>query len=93
MIMFETVYELPLTKGYVADWRMQHAVRELIQNALDSESPFEWTLDGAQLRITSRHTVLGVETLLLGSTSKAENADAIGNFGEGYKIALAGVGA
>lgn len=86
--MFEKVYELPLTRNYVANWRMEHAVRELIQNALDSESPFEWSLNDNTLEIKSRHTTLDVSTLLLGSTSKAENNQAIGTFGEGYKLAL-----
>lgn len=86
--MFNKIYELPLTRNYVANWKMQHAVRELIQNALDSESPFEWMINENKLTIMSRYTTLDSKTLLLGATSKAENDEAIGNFGEGYKIAL-----
>jgi hypothetical protein len=33
-------YELSLVKTYVASWGLAQAVRELIQNALDSDSPF-----------------------------------------------------
>lgn len=86
--MFEKVYELPLTRNYVAGWKMHHAVRELIQNALDSESPFEWSIRDGVLEIRSRYTTLDSKSLLLGTTTKSENESAIGSFGEGYKIAL-----
>jgi hypothetical protein len=86
-------YELSLVKGYVSRWGMVEAVRELIQNALDSESPFAYEFipeEGGTfaLRLGSEFTTLTPQTLLLGATSKAENPDAIGSFGEGYKIAL-----
>lgn len=88
-------YELSLTKTYVSRWGMTEAVRELIQNSLDSDSSFQYEFirqDGAgdlwTLRLTSEHATLTPETLLLGATSKADRTDAIGSFGEGYKIAL-----
>jgi hypothetical protein len=88
------IYELSLVKTYVSRWGMAEAVRELIQNALDSESPFvyEFAPDDEShtwaLRLTSEFTKLSPQTLLLGATSKADSRDAIGSFGEGYKIAL-----
>lgn len=86
-------YELSLTRNYVSRWGMAQAVRELIQNALDSESPFvyEFAQDDAgtsALSLTSEFTTLAPQTLLLGSTSKADSKESIGSFGEGYKIAL-----
>lgn len=85
-------YELSLTRNYVSRWGMVHAVRELIQNALDSESPFvyEFAPDGETwtLNLVSEFTTLAPQTLLLGATSKADSSDSIGSFGEGYKIAL-----
>lgn len=92
--MFETIYELSLNRNYVLHWGLREAVRELIQNAIDSDSPFEYSFnleqdtDLYQLRLTSKYTVLPASTLLLGTTSKAEDDEAIGSFGEGYKIAL-----
>lgn len=82
-------YELPIAVTYVRHWGLVEAVRELIQNAVDSESPFEWefTPEG-DLHIISRYATLSPTSLLLGSTSKADRKDAIGSFGEGYKIAL-----
>lgn len=91
--LFGKVYELSLIKGYVARWSMPHAVRELIQNALDSDSPFVYEFaqeeDGLwALRLNSEFATLTPQTLLLGATSKADTEEAIGSFGEGYKIAL-----
>ena len=81
-------YELPLAKTYVRHWGMAEAVRELLQNAIDSESAFEWEFGDDTLHIRSRHSRLQASTLLLGQTSKADSTDTIGSFGEGYKIAL-----
>lgn len=94
--MFTKTFELSLTRNYVSRWGMAQAVRELIQNALDSESPFVYeftpspdpTEEGVSLSLRSEFTTLTPQTLLLGSTSKADSKDSIGSFGEGYKIAL-----
>ena len=86
--MFEKIYELPINKEYVRHWGMNEAIRELIQNAIDSESPFEWTFTNDRLRIRSKHSKLEPATLLLGTTTKAEDGSKIGSFGEGYKIAM-----
>lgn len=90
---FTKTYELSLTRSYVSHWGMANAVRELIQNALDSESPFVYEFvqddgDTCALSLTSEFTTLAPQTLLLGATSKAGSKDSIGSFGEGYKIAL-----
>lgn len=92
MSIFSKVYELSLTRTYVSRWGMAQAVRELIQNALDSDSPFVYSFtqngDTTSLSLVSEFTTLLPQTLLLGSTSKADSKDSIGSFGEGYKIAL-----
>lgn len=93
--MFNNIktYELTLTKNYVSAWGMSEAVRELIQNALDSDSPFEYAFDGSYeqgmtLSLRSEYSLLTPQSLLLGVTSKADNDSKIGSFGEGYKIAM-----
>lgn len=88
-----TTYKLSLNRNYVSKWTAIDAIRELIQNALDSDSPFKYEFihDGNgsyTLILNSEHTVLQPRTLLLGVTSKQDNYDAIGSFGEGFKIAL-----
>ena len=81
--MFDKVYELPISIDYVQHWGMAEAIREIIQNALDSESPFAYTLEDNTLTISSSHARLEPTSLLLGSTTKADNKEAIGSFGEG----------
>ena len=58
-------YELPLSKDYVRHWGMSEAVRELIQNGLDSDSPFEWETreEDQTLVIRSRFAKLEPKTL------------------------------
>ena len=94
----QKVYELSLVKDYVSHWGLAEAARELIQNALDSDSPFVYSFEPAEgdgevsrtwtLHLVSEHSRLEPHHLLLGSTSKAQDSKAIGSFGEGFKIAL-----
>lgn len=86
-------YPLSLTKNYVSRWGMVEAVRELIQNSLDSDAAFKYEFqqelnDTYTLLLTSEGTTLAPHTLLLGASSKQHSSDAIGSFGEGYKLAL-----
>lgn len=87
-------FELSLAKDYVPDWTLVDAVREFFQNALDQETTVEgnamfWQYDEDRkvLSIGNKKSVLDVQTLLLGTTTKAEDNQTIGQFGEGYKIA------
>jgi hypothetical protein len=41
----------------VRDWELLGAVREIIQNVLDSKVPIEWSIAGHTLTVTSRTTV------------------------------------
>ena len=87
-------YELTLTPNYVSDWNFNDALRELIQNGTDQEvldPDNEFQIDYSPkekvLRLKNRKSVLKINTLLLERSSKANNEDTVGQFGEGYKIA------
>lgn len=82
------VYELPLARDYVSRWGVVEAVRELLQNAIDSPSPFDVRQTGTILSVTSHGARLEPSTLVLGRTTKADDVSTIGQFGEGYKLAL-----
>lgn len=86
--MLSKSYELSLAKTYVSHWGMVEGVRELLQNAIDSESPFEWEFKEDKLLLHSRFSKLEPKTLLLGTSCKTDEPESIGNFGEGYKIAM-----
>jgi hypothetical protein len=87
-------YELSLTKDYVPGWGLTDAIRELFQNALDQEKQqpgnfmFHDYVPSTQiLQLGNEKSVLEARSLLLGSSSKANDPDTIGQFGEGYKVA------
>lgn len=82
------VFELPIARTYVKSWGIAEGVREIMQNAIDSDSPFEYEFKGDKLTVRSRFATLAASTLLLGATSKDGDDSAIGSFGEGYKIAM-----
>lgn len=88
-------YELPLTRDYVRNWTAVEAIREILQNALDyGRGHLTYNLhttdtgEPCGINIDSPGAQLEPRTLLLGCTSKADDSNAIGSFGEGYKIAL-----
>lgn len=87
-------FELTLTSDYAAQWGVQEALREILQNGIDQEQQIknnhlDITYDGKDiLTIANKNSVLLKETLLLGFSTKQNDDTSIGQFGEGYKIAL-----
>lgn len=85
--MKQLIIELSLSPGYVSNWTVLDAIREFLQNALDSES-HTITYDEKRTLTISNSGNLSRETILLGSSSKTDDKNKIGQFGEGYKIGL-----
>jgi len=95
-----TTLELSVNPDYVRSWGLWEALRELLQNTIDSheqgnamEVSYGRTVgrasgEGVPLRLVNRGTKLSRDTLLLGTTSKADDALQRGQFGEGYKLAF-----
>jgi hypothetical protein len=94
----QSKFELSISTGYVPDWGIVEAFRELYQNAIDNETInpenkayFSFVQEDEKtgtVRITNKTSVLTKESLLLGSTTKANDENTIGKHGEGYKIAF-----
>lgn len=88
-------FELTISTDYVPNWNYVDANRELFQNAIDNETTnpknkmyFDYDEKEQTLRIGNKTSVLTLDTLLLGSSSKREDKRTIGQHGEGYKIAF-----
>lgn len=86
--------ELTVAPNYVSSWGLWEAVRELFQNAIDQqtqnpENVWSWEYDptAEKLTISNKTSVLSMNSLLLGGTTKSDDGKTIGQFGEGYKIA------
>ena len=87
-------FELTIDTNYVKDWGVPQAIRELFQNSVDeeiqnpdNESYFRYNEDEHILIIGNKQSVLNIESLLLGVSTKTDDKHTIGQFGEGYKIA------
>lgn len=80
--------EYPITQSYMSHWDNKKALRELIQNAIDSG---EYMVDDSNpdLVVISNRLIkpLTVDELtLFGDSNKS--SDHIGRFGEGFKLAM-----
>jgi len=86
-------YELSIAENYVPNWTVKDAVRELFQNAIDQQTinPDNiMTFDAHNdvLEITTANASLETSSLLLGASTKQDSDTTIGQYGEGYKLAL-----
>lgn len=90
-----TKFQLTMSPDYVRDWTYVQAVREIFQNALDNETVnpenemfYSYDETGGILRIGNKTSVLEMDSLLLGTSTKRDDERTIGTHGEGYKVAL-----
>jgi len=85
------VIETTISKDYVSDWGLNEGIREIMQNALDANDKgftgrLHYIKDKKKLIIYNRGVILNKASLLLGSTSKNNDINQRGNYGEGYKV-------
>lgn len=85
-------YNLNLTKNYCAHWGLREALRELIANTIDEDGQIEYddyededNPDCGSLVLTT-YSNLPIDAFLMGYSVK--NAGAIGQYGEGLKLAM-----
>lgn len=85
-------YTLTISPDYVSNWSVEDAVRELLQNAIDQENLQKGnhktiSVEENCLIISNYKSVLEKSSLLMGGGTK-DGSSTIGQFGEGYKVAL-----
>jgi len=87
--------ELTLSPDYVSTWGISEALRELEQNIIDRANEDYYAKkihifepENERLIVGNQNTTIPKKTLLLGQTTKRNDSNSIGTFGEGYKLAL-----
>jgi hypothetical protein len=80
-------HKLSLSTEYVSTWTVLDALREVFQNAIDHGN-WHWLYKDQILTITSKSVALDKKTLLLGQTTKKDDSSKIGQYGEGFKLAM-----
>lgn len=83
------IIELSISKNYVCTWGFWEAMREIFQNAIDSDADghkMSIHLTSDTISIFNADVFLPINSLVLGNSDKGDSH--IGKFGEGYKLAL-----
>ena len=81
----EMIY--PISLDYVPEWGLWEVVRELVSNAIDSQTEYNITVEEGNLLICDNGEGLAIRQLLMGVSEK-QSENSIGQFGEGLKLAL-----
>jgi len=85
--------EITVTKDYVKTWGEYEGIREVIQNGIDGETEYgcklkiSYTPNG-KLAVENIGGSIPKESLLIGFTTKTDNDELIGKFGEGLKLGV-----
>ena len=83
-----------ITRDYVSNWGLSHALREVVANAFDAEkqlgakSHIKYDAKAKRLTIRNENTTVRHEDALYFGKSSKSGADFIGKYGEGLKLAL-----
>ena len=88
--MSRKIYELPIARNYVHNWGIEEAIREIMQNAIDSETDgnsLSVNYSAGKLDIENSGCTLDISQLVLGNSGKSDDKY-IGTYGEGFKLAL-----
>ena len=75
-----------MSRDYCSDWTATDAIREIVQNALDSGQNYECDILEKEISVLTKNTVLSPRVFSMGVSEKSEGA--IGKYGEGFKIAM-----
>ena len=76
---------LTIERNYCENWTVRDAIREIIQNAIDTGTDLTFEESGDFQVICDNGIGVHLSDFILGKTSKRDT-DAIGQFGEGMKI-------
>jgi len=78
--------KLTVESTYCKDWTVQDALRELLQNAIDTGTKVDILQMGNLFEIKDYGDGISLSDFLIGRSSKQDDAGVIGQFGEGAPI-------
>lgn len=79
--------DYPVSTRYRSNWGQWDAVREIVQNAIDTRTRVTITKKGTTTTIRDRGDGFALRNLIIGEGTK-DGIDSIGKFGEGMKFAM-----
>lgn len=79
--------DYPVSTKYRGTWGEWEAVREIVQNALDSRAKVKVDFDDGKMTVRDWGSGFGLRALLIGESDK-DGVSSIGKFGEGMKFAF-----
>jgi len=79
--------DYPVSVKYRENWGAWEAIREIVQNALDSGSQVRMSFTNGVLRVKDKGEGFALRNLLIGESTK-DGVSSIGKFGEGMKFAF-----
>lgn len=77
---------LTIEKDYCADWTITDAIREILQNGLDTGTELFFLRDGDVCEVCDGGAGVKMSDFIIGKSSKREDGKVMGQFGEGLKI-------
>lgn len=84
-IIFDDKVVYPVSVDYAKNWTVKDAIRELISNALDTDTKVSIGVKDGKGYIIDKGTGIEKKHLLFGNSNKSDSQ--IGQFGEGLKMA------
>lgn len=77
---------LTIEADYCKNWSVVDAIREIIQNSIDTGTEIDIRHDGSICNVWDNGNGLKTSDFILGRSSKRDDPNAVGQFGEGLKI-------
>ncbi len=77
---------LTIEKSYCKEWTVRDAIREIVQNALDTGTEVMFGDSGVFQIVRDKGVGVKLSDFIIGRSSKRDNKTVIGQFGEGLKI-------
>ena len=75
-----------MTRDYCSDWTAIDALREMVQNAIDSTRTFDCDCDKHEIEVTTHGVTLTPKMFAMGYSLKSGTS--IGGYGEGFKLGM-----